>query len=110
MDIFIGITSSHSPPAACFVYQFQCCRLGDIYSDQGNLKEMLLCCPSYYNFTSLNRWHLAKQIDLMVLKNANEMQISQAGISCIYVREVRIGALLRNCPLPKLYLMKFKFS
>lgn len=109
MDIFIGITSSHSPAAACLVYQFQSCRLGDIYSDQGNLKAMLLCCPSYYNFTSLNCWHLAKQIDLMVLKNVNEMQISQAGISYIYVREVRIGALLRNCPLQKLNLMKFEF-
>lgn len=52
---------------------------------------------------------LGKQIDLMGLKKANEMQISQAGICYIHSWEVRISALLKNCLLQKLDLSNFKY-
>lgn len=65
--------------------------------------------PAALHFYKPESLAFGKQIDLMVLKNVNEMQISQAGISYIYFCKVRISALLKTCLLQKLHLSKFKY-
>lgn len=64
--------------------------------------------PILLHFYKPESLAFGKQIVLMVLKNVNEMQINQAGISYIYFWKVRISALLKNCLFQKLYLSKFK--